>query len=120
MTYLCADCCLKRRIRFIGDAVNEAGRKFCSECGTSLPWKLHILGNGEHLTQQELDDIPQCGGYGAIETTGRDGKHYRIPVLNPMFVLYSKEDEICYVTDNGGNVWFIGYHEDTRYKMRVL
>ena len=43
MRYLCEKCCEAEGIDFSGDAINEVGRKSCSSCGTSKPWRLHIV-----------------------------------------------------------------------------
>lgn len=43
MKYICYDCCKKLGRAFGGWAVNEAGRKNCSFCGTSEPLRLDIL-----------------------------------------------------------------------------
>lgn len=59
------------------------------------------------MTQEELDALPEDGRFGArIEE--RDGKRYRIPVLETVGVLWSEDHEPTMVTDSLGVRWRVG------------
>lgn len=66
------------------------------------------------MTQAELDALPECGGFDAVE---RDGKI--IPVPRPNFAFWVGDDETFSVIDNQGRNWMIGWANGKRWKRRA-
>jgi hypothetical protein len=69
------------------------------------------------MTQAELDALPTMGGFG-MEQRVIDGKTVNVPVMEPVYVLWTEPDEPCAVVDSDGTRWRIGWYQGTRYKVR--
>lgn len=70
------------------------------------------------MTQEELDALPETGGYGR-ETRIIDGHSVFVPVAQKAFALWAKEDEPTSATDIHGQRWLLGWHDGIRYKSRM-
>jgi hypothetical protein len=76
---------------------------------------------GEAMTQDELDQLPECGGDGfGMEDIMVDGVLRQRPVVMPMFVLYQDEHDVMLMEDRQGRVWTTGWHGGVHYKRRRL
>ena len=66
------------------------------------------------MTNEELDSIPEMGGFGCREEI-RDGKRVRIPVAALAFALF---DPVQYL-DRHGHRWLVGTYRSQTYKSRL-
>jgi hypothetical protein len=72
------------------------------------------------VTQQELDALPTCGGFGQRQEI-RDGKTVNVPVMDGyMGPLYQGPDDVMYVRDQHGDLWTTGWAGDVLYKRRIF
>jgi hypothetical protein len=71
------------------------------------------------MTQAELDALPEDGGFGQEERV-IDGRTVRVPVVETVGALFSREGEPGVVTDLHGRCWRVGWANGVRYKQRVM
>jgi hypothetical protein len=70
------------------------------------------------VTHEELDALPEVGGFGQREEM-RDGRKVTIPVAERSFALFHGPDDPLSVEDRNGSVWMVGWAGGVRYKQRV-
>lgn len=67
------------------------------------------------MTQDELDKLPQMGGWRVVQEI-RDGKKVEFIAEGELFALHHPADEDIVVSDYLGRRWMLGWHDGIRYK----
>jgi hypothetical protein len=70
------------------------------------------------MTQDEIDALPENGGFGQRPGIV-NGEKVMIPFALPSFVLFIGEDDIIFKDHDGIN-WYTGTYNGARYKTRFL